>query len=107
MDTVTESRTAITGPRTGGLGIIHRNLRCRAGGQVEKVKKFESGMISDPIRWGRSKDFRCLEIMPKFGISGLPVTQNGKLLGILTNRDLRFESGSIGRSRRVMTKDKW
>src|SRR5258706_5598620 len=93
MDTVTESKTAIAMAEEGVLGIIHRNLPAIVqAGEVEKVKKYESGMISDPITITPDQKISdAQEIMNKFGISGLPVTQNGKLVGILTNRDLRFE----------------
>ena len=108
MDTVTESRTAIGMAQEGGLGIIHRNLSVRAqAGEVEKVKKFESGMITDPITVApEQKISEAQEIMNRFGISGLPVTKNGRLVGILTNRDLRFERRLDRLVSEVMTKDK-
>jgi len=108
MDTVTESRTAIGMAQEGGLGIIHRNLSVRAqAGEVEKVKKFESGMITDPITVApEQKISEAQEIMNRFGISGLPVTKNGQLVGILTNRDLRFERRLDRLVSEVMTKDK-
>ena len=108
MDTVTESKTAIAMAQEGGLGIIHRNLPAIVqAGEVEKVKKYESGMISDPITITPDQKISdAQEIMNKFGISGLPVTQNGKLVGILTNRDLRFEKKLDRRVSEVMTKDK-
>jgi IMP dehydrogenase len=108
MDTVTESRTAIALAQEGGLGIVHRNLPVAVqAGEVEKVKKFESGMISDPITVGPDQKIAdALAIMQKFGISGLPVTKNGKLVGILTNRDLRFEKKLDRTIAEVMTKDK-
>ena len=108
MDTVTESRTAIGMAQEGGLGIIHRNLSVRAqAGEVEKVKKFESGMITDPITVApEQKIAEAQEIMNRFGISGLPVTKNGRLVGILTNRDLRFERRLDRLVSEVMTKDK-
>src|SRR5574341_1420081 len=107
MDTVTESKTAIAMAQEGGLGIIHRNLTVLAqAGEVEKVKKFESGMISDPITVApEQKIHEAREIMQKFHISGLPVTKNGKLVGILTNRDLRFEKNLDRPVSAVMTKD--
>jgi IMP dehydrogenase len=107
MDTVTESRTAIAMAQEGGIGIIHRNLSIWAqAAEVEKVKKFESGMISDPITVApEQKISQALEIMRKFGISGLPVTKNGRLVGILTNRDLRFEKRLDRPVAEVMTKD--
>ena len=93
MDTVTESRTAIAMAQEGGIGIIHRNMSIATeAAEVEKVKKFESGMITDPITVEPDQKIaEAQEIMRKFRISGLPVTQNGKLLGIITHRDLRFE----------------
>ncbi len=108
MDTVTESRTAIGMAQEGGLGIIHRNLSVRAqAGEVEKVKKFESGMITDPITVAPEQRIsEAQEIMNRFGISGLPVTKNGRLVGILTNRDLRFERRLDRLVSEVMTKDK-
>jgi IMP dehydrogenase len=107
MDTVTESKTAIAMAQEGGLGIIHRNLSVWAqAGEVEKVKKFESGMITDPITVAPEQRIaQALEIMKKFGISGLPVTKNGKLVGILTNRDLRFEKRLERPVSEVMTKE--
>jgi IMP dehydrogenase len=108
MDTVTESRTAIAIAQEGGLGFIHRNMPVAAqAAEVEKVKKFESGMITDPItvRPGQ-KIAEAREIMRKYGISGLPVTQDGRLVGILTNRDLRFEKRLDRSVSEVMTKEK-
>jgi len=107
MDTVTESKTAIAMAQEGGLGIIHRNLTVSAqAAEVEKVKKFESGMISEPITVApEQKIYEAREIMQKFHISGLPVTKNGKLVGILTNRDLRFEKNLDRPVSAVMTKD--
>ena len=107
MDTVTESRTAIAMAQEGGLGIIHRNLSVWAqAAEVEKVKKFESGMITDPITVApEQKISQALEIMNKFHISGLPVTKNGRLVGILTNRDLRFEKRLDRAVSEVMTKE--
>jgi IMP dehydrogenase len=108
MDTVTESKTAIAMAQEGGIGIIHRNLSVAAqAAEVERVKKFESGMISDPITVRpQQKISEAHEIMKKYGISGLPVTQNGRLMGILTNRDLRFERKLDRPVSEVMTKDK-
>lgn len=108
MDTVTESKTGIAMAQEGGLGIIHRNLAVSAqSAEVEKVKKFESGMISDPITVApEQKIFEALEIMQKFHISGLPVTKGGRLVGILTNRDLRFEKNLDRPVSAIMTKDK-
>ena len=93
MDTVTEARTAIAMAQEGGLGVIHRNLPVADQAlEVEKVKKSESGMIVDPVTVSPELLIaEALEIMQRFHISGLPVTREGKLVGILTNRDLRFE----------------
>src|SRR5512136_3117878 len=90
MDTVTESRTAICMAQEGGIGIIHRNMSVsEQAGEVDKVKKSESGMILNPITMSpEQKIFEALEIMKKYRISGVPITKNGKLVGILTNRDL-------------------
>lgn len=108
MDTVTESRTAIGMAQEGGIGIIHRNLSVEAqAAEVEKVKKYESGMISDPITiTADQKISDAQEIMNRYRISGLPVTKNGRLVGILTNRDLRFEKKLDRPVSEVMTKDK-
>jgi len=107
MDTVTESKTAIAMAQEGGLGIIHRNLSVWAqAAEVEKVKKFESGMITDPITVAPDQKISdAQEIMNKYGISGLPVTKNGRLVGILTNRDLRFEKRHDRSVSEVMTKE--
>jgi IMP dehydrogenase len=107
MDTVTESRTAIAMAQEGGLGIIHRNLSVWSqSAEVEKVKKFESGMITDPITVAPEQRIsQALEIMKKFGISGLPVTKNGRLVGILTHRDLRFEKRLDRPVSEIMTKE--
>ncbi len=94
MDTVTESRLAIALAQQGGLGIIHRNQTIEQQAiEVDKVKRSESGMIVDPVTIGpKSRIAEALEIMRKYKISGVPVTENRKLVGILTNRDLRFET---------------
>jgi len=94
MDTVTEFQTAICMAREGGIGIIHKNMSIQSQAlEVDKVKKSESGMIVDPITIEPGqKVYEALEIMKKYQISGVPVTQKGKLVGILTNRDLRFET---------------
>ena len=107
MDTVTESKTAIGMAQEGGLGIIHRNLSVwNQAGEVEKVKKFESGMITDPITVAPDQKISdAQQIMNKYGISGLPVTKNGRLVGILTNRDLRFEKRLDRTVSEVMTKN--
>jgi IMP dehydrogenase len=95
MDTVTEARTAICMAREGGMGIIHKNLSIEAQAlEVDKVKKSESGMIVDPITMRPHQKIReALDIMEQYRISGVPIIKsNGKLVGILTNRDLRFET---------------
>jgi IMP dehydrogenase len=95
MDTVTEARSAICMAREGGLGFIHKNLTIEEQAmEVDKVKKSESGMIVDPITMRPTQKIReALEMMAKYRISGVPITKsNGKLVGILTNRDLRFET---------------
>src|ERR1051326_5341007 len=107
MDTVTESRTAIAMAQEGGLGFIHRNMPIGAqAAEVEKGKKFESGMIAPPVSVRPEQRIaEAREIMNKYGISGLPVTQNGRLVGILTNRDLRFEKRNERSVAEGMTKN--
>jgi IMP dehydrogenase len=94
MDTVTESHMAIALAQQGGMGIIHRNLTIeQQANEVDKVKRSESGMIVDPVTMRPvDKVSDALEVMRKYKISGVPITENGKLVGILTNRDLRFET---------------
>ncbi len=108
MDTVTESRSAICMAREGGLGIIHKNMTPEEQAtEVDQVKKSESGMIVDPITMDPDqKIFEALAVMKKYRISGVPVTKNGKLVGIMTNRDLRFETNLDQPIANVMTKDK-
>ena len=108
MDTVTESETAIAMAREGGIGIIHRNNTAEEQvNEVDKVKKSESGMISDPITVGPGqKVHEALDVMERYRISGLPVTKDGKLVGILTNRDLRFETNFDQPIENVMTKER-
>ena len=93
MDTVSESRLAIAVARQGGIGFIHRNMTvARQREEVDRVKRSESGMIVDPVTISPEISIRqALEIMMKYKVSGLPVTRGAKLMGILTNRDLRFE----------------
>jgi IMP dehydrogenase len=107
MDTVTEADTAIAIAREGGIGIIHRNLSPdEQANEVDRVKKSESGMISDPVTIEpERKVAEALDVMKRYRISGLPVTRNGKLLGILTNRDLRFETNFEQPIENVMTKE--
>ncbi len=106
MDTVTESRTAITMAREGGIGIIHRNMSIqRQAMEVDKVKKSESGMIVDPITIGPEQKVKeALELMSRYKISGVPVVRKRRLVGILTNRDLRFETNLDQTVAKVMTK---
>jgi IMP dehydrogenase len=108
MDTVTESRTAISMAQEGGIGVIHRNMSISDQAlEVDKVKKSESGMIIDPITMHPDqKIHEALEAMKKYRISGVPVTKDGKLVGILTNRDLRFEKRLEDKISTVMTKDR-
>ncbi len=108
MDTVTESRTAICMAREGGLGIIHKNMTpAEQALEIDQVKKSESGMIVDPITMNPDqKIFEALELMKKYRISGVPITKDGRLVGILTNRDLRFETRLDQPIANVMTKDK-
>ena len=106
MDTVTEARMAIALAQQGGLGVIHRNLSIDTqAGEVDKVKRSESGMIVDPITMSPEKKVAdAVEVMRRFRISGVPVTKQGKLVGILTNRDLRFETRMDIPISEVMTK---
>ena len=106
MDTVTESRMAIAMAQQGGLGIIHRNLTIQQqAGEVDKVKRSESGMIVDPVTMAPEQLISdALEVMRRYKISGVPVTRNRRLVGILTNRDLRFETRTDIPISEVMTK---
>ncbi len=106
MDTVTEHKVAQIMAQMGGLGIIHKNMNIEAQAfEVEKVKKYESGMILDPITLGpENKVSAALEMMRKYSISGVPITVQGKLVGILTNRDLRFETNVEQPISNLMTK---
>src|SRR5437764_10973040 len=107
MDTVTESRLAIAIAQQGGMGMIHRNLSIeREADEVDKVKRSESGMIMDPITLSPDhKIADALDMMRRYKISGVPVTKNKKLVGILTNRDLRFETRTDILISKIMTKD--
>ncbi len=107
MDTVTESRLAIALAQQGGMGIIHRNLTIdEQASEVDKVKRSESGMIVDPVTMSpEDKVSDALEIMRKYKISGVPITKNKKLVGILTNRDLRFVARTDIPISKVMTKE--
>src|SRR6202047_4473229 len=108
MDTVTESRLAIAMARQGGLGFVHRSMSIdRQAEEVDRVKRSESGMIVDPVTISPDLSVHdAMEIMTKYRVSGLPVTQGGRLVGILTNRDLRFEKNLDQAVSNVMTKDK-
>ncbi len=108
MDTVTESRLAIAMAREGGIGIIHRVLSpADQAAEVDRVKKSESGMILDPVTISPDETIRdAHQLMAKYRISGIPVTKNKKLVGILTNRDLRFESRMDLKVSQVMKRDK-
>lgn len=107
MDTVTENKMARVMAQQGGLGVIHKNLPVENQAfEVEKVKKYESGMIQDPITLEPSRRVSdALELMRKYSISGVPVTVEGSLVGILTNRDLRFETNLDQPISNIMTKD--
>ncbi|MDD2558253.1 MAG: IMP dehydrogenase [Desulfuromonadaceae bacterium] len=107
MDTVTESRSAICMAREGGIGTIHKNMTPQEQAlEVDQVKKSESGMIVDPVTVRPDqKIYEALELMKKYRISGVPVTKNGILVGILTNRDLRFEPQLDLEVEKVMTKN--
>src|SRR5215831_2914951 len=107
MDTVTESHLAIALAQQGGIGIVHRNMPIeRQAEEVDRVKRSESGMIVDPVTIAPDKKISdALEFMRRYRISGVPVTENGKLVGILTNRDLRFETRTDVPISEVMTKE--
>ncbi|HTM17004.1 MAG TPA: IMP dehydrogenase [Terracidiphilus sp.] len=107
MDTVTESRMAIAMAQQGGIGIVHRNLTiAQQAGEIDKVKRSESGMIVDPVTIGPDQLIAdALDVMRRYKISGVPVTKDTKLVGILTNRDLRFETRTDVPVGDVMTKE--
>ncbi|HTG59287.1 MAG TPA: IMP dehydrogenase [Terriglobia bacterium] len=107
MDTVTDARLAIALAQQGGIGIVHRSMPIdRQALEIDKVKRSESGMIVDPVTVRpQSRISDAQEIMKKYKISGVPVTSNGKLVGILTNRDLRFETRFDLAVEKVMTKE--
>ncbi|OGP57571.1 MAG: IMP dehydrogenase [Deltaproteobacteria bacterium RBG_13_49_15] len=107
MDTVTESQSAISMAREGGIGFIHRNMSIKAQvTEVDKVKKSESGMIIDPITINPDQPVHeVLKLMEQYHISGLPVIKDEKLVGIVTNRDLRFENSLNKKVSEVMTKE--
>src|SRR4029079_18725674 len=111
MDTVTESRLAIAMAQHGGIGIIHKNLAIEEqASEVDRVKRSESGMIVNPITLSpTNKIYEALELMKKYSISGVPITEDGskegKLVGILTNRDLRFENNVNRPIADIMTRE--
>ena len=111
MDTVTESRMAIAMAQLGGIGIVHKNLDiAEQASEVDRVKRSESGMIVNPITLSpRSSVYQALELMKKYRISGVPITEDGRnegrLVGILTNRDLRFQADTQRPIAEVMTRD--
>lgn len=107
MDTVTESRMAIAIAREGGIGILHRNLSIENQAlEVDKVKRTEWGMISDPVTLGPADTLaQALEIMERYHISGVAITENGRLVGLLTNRDIRWATDTSVRIADLMTKE--
>src|SRR5207247_7439921 len=111
MDTVTESRLAIAMAQHGGIGVIHKNLSIEEqASEVDRVKRSESGMIIDPITLSpANRIHEALDLMKKYSISGVPITEDGskegRLVGILTNRDLRFETNTSREISEVMTRD--
>jgi len=107
MDTVTESQMAIAMARHGGLGIIHKNLSIEdQANEVDKVKRSEHGVITDPFSLSPNNFvFEADNLMEKYQISGVPITENGKLVGIITNRDIRFETNHQKKIYEVMTKE--
>ena len=108
MDTVTESRLAIAMAREGGMGIIHKNMSIESQAEhVDKVKRSEHGVITDPFFLAPDRKVSdALELVQKYKISGVPICKSGKLVGILTNRDLRFETNFDQPIENVMTKDR-
>src|SRR6266446_4537973 len=111
MDTVTESQLAIAMAQHGGIGVIHKNLSIdEQASEVDRVKRSESGMIVNPITLSpTNRIYEALELMKKFSISGVPITEDGskegRLVGILTNRDLRFETNITRPIGDVMTRE--
>jgi IMP dehydrogenase len=107
MDTVTEARTAIAMAQSGGMGFLHKNLGvAQQALEVTKVKKYESGMVVDPVTIEpEARLYQALELMRQHEISGIPVTRKGRLVGILTNRDIRFEKNLEQRVEDVMTRE--
>lgn len=107
MDTVTEHRMAIAMARQGGIGVIHKNMSIeQQADEVDKVKRSENGVITDPFYLNPENTLEdANDLMAKFRISGVPITENGKLVGIITNRDLKFESDFTKKISECMTKD--
>ena len=107
MDTVTEAEMAIALARAGGMGVVHKNMAPKAqAAKVERVKRSESGMITKPITLGPDKTIdEALALMNHYKISGVPITEGPKLVGILTNRDLRFVRNTRQQVREVMTSE--
>ncbi len=107
MDTVTESKMAIAMAREGGIGIIHKNMSIEAqASEVDRVKRQENGVIVNPFSTGKENTIQdAMDIMSKYRISGVPVTENGKLIGIITNRDIVFETNFSKKVSEVMTSE--
>ena len=107
MDTVTEHRMAIAMARQGGIGIIHKNMSIEAQAEeVDKVKRSENGVITDPFHLSPDNTLAEADaLMAKFRISGVPITENGKLVGIITNRDLLFEEDFTKKIKESMTSE--
>lgn len=107
MDTVTESRMAIAMARQGGIGIIHKNMTIKEqAAEVDKVKRSEHGVITDPFALSPNHYvYEANELMEKYHISGVPITENGRLAGIITNRDIRFETNHNKKIYEIMTKE--
>lgn len=107
MDTVTENKVARVMAQNGGLGIIHKNFSVEDQAlEVERVKKYEAGMITEPMTLGPDESVeKALELMRKYSISGVPITVKKKLVGILTNRDLRFETNIKQPIKNIMTSE--
>ena len=107
MDTVTESKMAIALARQGGLGVIHKNMSIeKQATEVDKVKRSEHGVITDPFSLSQNNYvYEANDVMAKYRISGVPITESGKLIGIITNRDLRFETDHNKKIYEVMTKE--
>ncbi len=107
MDTVTESKMAIAMAREGGIGIIHKNMSIEEQAkEVDRVKRQENGVITDPIFLSPDHTIQDAEnLMSQYRISGVPITDDGKLVGIITNRDIIFETNFERKIREVMTKE--